>query len=229
MGRRFGGRKVGDCPVTESVSDRLVRLAVLQGPLRVDQERVIEASATSRVRIDSSCNRPRRQPSPGKGDAGMGDRRPPALGRRDLFGFAVATGGRGTPARSRARQTDFAERLDRWARAGRRTRGVPPFRCPIAGSFGPASGPGFRFVEASVARQPRPADERSAVPGFDPRSAGCPEDPSGFSRSPASAFDTGRYHADPRLPRELADARYRFWLEQRARPSDAGDARLRAR
>jgi dTDP-4-amino-4,6-dideoxygalactose transaminase len=41
MGRRLGGRE-GDCPVTESVSDRLVRLPFYTGLTVADQERVIE-------------------------------------------------------------------------------------------------------------------------------------------------------------------------------------------
>lgn len=42
MGRRFGGRP-GDCPVTESVSDRLLRLPCFSGLTAPEQERVIDA------------------------------------------------------------------------------------------------------------------------------------------------------------------------------------------
>ncbi len=42
MGRRFGGRP-GDCPVTESVSDRLLRLPFFSGLTDSEQTRVIEA------------------------------------------------------------------------------------------------------------------------------------------------------------------------------------------
>ena len=42
MGRRFGGR-AGDCPVSESVSERLVRLPFYTSLSEGDQERVIEA------------------------------------------------------------------------------------------------------------------------------------------------------------------------------------------
>ncbi len=42
MGRRWGGR-VGDCPVTESVSQRLVRLPFYTSLTAADQESVIEA------------------------------------------------------------------------------------------------------------------------------------------------------------------------------------------
>jgi len=42
MGRRFGGRE-GDCPVTESVSDRLLRLPLFSGLEEDDVSRVIDA------------------------------------------------------------------------------------------------------------------------------------------------------------------------------------------
>ncbi|MGW8267875.1 MAG: dTDP-4-amino-4,6-dideoxygalactose transaminase [Longimicrobiales bacterium] len=42
MGKRFGGR-AGDCPVTESVSERLLRLPFYNGMEESDQERVIGA------------------------------------------------------------------------------------------------------------------------------------------------------------------------------------------
>jgi dTDP-4-amino-4,6-dideoxygalactose transaminase len=42
MGRRFGGR-LGDCPVTESVSDRLLRLPLFTGLTEAEQARAIEA------------------------------------------------------------------------------------------------------------------------------------------------------------------------------------------
>jgi dTDP-4-amino-4,6-dideoxygalactose transaminase len=41
MGQRFGGRP-GMCPVTESVSDRLVRLPFYTGMTADEQARVIE-------------------------------------------------------------------------------------------------------------------------------------------------------------------------------------------
>ena len=42
MGHKFGGR-AGDCPVTEEMSDRLVRLPFYNSLSQADQERVIEA------------------------------------------------------------------------------------------------------------------------------------------------------------------------------------------
>jgi len=41
-GRRFAG-KAADCPITESISDRLVRLPFFKDLSRLDQERVVEA------------------------------------------------------------------------------------------------------------------------------------------------------------------------------------------
>jgi dTDP-4-amino-4,6-dideoxygalactose transaminase len=48
MGRKFGG-KVGDCPVTESVSDRLLRLPFYNELTPEDQQKVIEAVKEFRV------------------------------------------------------------------------------------------------------------------------------------------------------------------------------------
>jgi len=42
MGRRFGGSR-GDCPVTEEVSDRLLRLPLYYGLSDEDQTRVLDA------------------------------------------------------------------------------------------------------------------------------------------------------------------------------------------
>ena len=42
MGRRFGG-KPGDCPVTEDISDRLLRLPFYNDLSESDQARVVEA------------------------------------------------------------------------------------------------------------------------------------------------------------------------------------------
>ncbi len=42
MGRKFGGKE-GDCPVTEDVSDRLVRLPFYNGLAEADQARVVSA------------------------------------------------------------------------------------------------------------------------------------------------------------------------------------------
>jgi dTDP-4-amino-4,6-dideoxygalactose transaminase len=47
MGRGFGGRP-GDCPVTERVSDRLLRLPFYNDLTEADQERVVEAVTTLR-------------------------------------------------------------------------------------------------------------------------------------------------------------------------------------
>jgi dTDP-4-amino-4,6-dideoxygalactose transaminase len=45
MGRRFGGRQ-GDCPVTEDISDRLLRLPFHTHLGESDQMRVIETIKT---------------------------------------------------------------------------------------------------------------------------------------------------------------------------------------
>jgi dTDP-4-amino-4,6-dideoxygalactose transaminase len=63
MGRRFGGRE-GNCPVTEAVSDRLVRLPLFYDLTPADQARVIDAVHSYRVgdtdvRSEDPLRRPR--------------------------------------------------------------------------------------------------------------------------------------------------------------------------
>jgi dTDP-4-amino-4,6-dideoxygalactose transaminase len=53
MGRRFGGQP-GQCPVTEEVSDRLLRLPFYTGLSRVDQDRVIAAIIESGIQARGS-------------------------------------------------------------------------------------------------------------------------------------------------------------------------------
>ena len=48
MGARWGGR-AGDCPVTESVSERLVRLPLYTSITEAEQDRVIEAVLSAPV------------------------------------------------------------------------------------------------------------------------------------------------------------------------------------
>jgi dTDP-4-amino-4,6-dideoxygalactose transaminase len=45
MGRQFGGKQ-GDCPITEDVSDRLVRLPFYNDLAESDQARVVAAVKT---------------------------------------------------------------------------------------------------------------------------------------------------------------------------------------
>lgn len=49
MGSKFGG-KIGDCPITESVSDRLVRLPFYNDLLESDQDRVINSCKSIQIK-----------------------------------------------------------------------------------------------------------------------------------------------------------------------------------
>src|SRR5258708_24822688 len=51
MGQQFGG-KLGDCPVTESFSDRLVRLPFYNGMTESDQMQVIDAIRSFPMKTD---------------------------------------------------------------------------------------------------------------------------------------------------------------------------------
>jgi dTDP-4-amino-4,6-dideoxygalactose transaminase len=51
MGRRFGGKE-GDCPITETISERLVRLPFFYSLTETDQARVIEGVSSFQPRAD---------------------------------------------------------------------------------------------------------------------------------------------------------------------------------
>lgn len=72
---------------------------------------------------------------------------------------------------------------------------------------------GFRFIE--MVCQPVLADlGRVALPPFQALdvAAGSPDDLAAIEGIAGTAFGHERFHADPRLPRGLGDARYRNWV-----------------
>ena len=73
---------------------------------------------------------------------------------------------------------------------------------------------GFRFVELQI-QATLPRLEPTALPEnrLTVRLAETADAPRILALA-GTAFGFGRYHADPRFPRELADARYRAWMER---------------
>lgn len=135
----------------------------------------------------------------------------------EIFGFQVADYRpghiRAADARALAeRPEELARRLRAWADS----EAVELVGCRIsAGPFGAIlEAAGFRFVEvqyqATIPRL-RAADLRPAR--LTVRTAE-PADHRGVSAIAGSAFALGRYHADPRFPRDLADRRYRLWVDR---------------
>jgi hypothetical protein len=81
---------------------------------------------------------------------------------------------------------------------------------------------GFRFVEIQLrATLPRLRGSELRAPRLTVRAAE-PADYERIAEIAESAFTLGRYHADPRFPRALADRRYRVWIERAlAEPSSS--------
>jgi RimJ/RimL family protein N-acetyltransferase len=131
----------------------------------------------------------------------------------EVFGFPVADFRPGDPGEIGAHRPAFEQRLTRWA--GQRQ--VEIVSCRHSGSDVVLSALldhcGFRFVEASLRAELAPLlADRLPAARVTVRPA-APEDRGPLLEIAESAFDSGRYHADPRVPRALAGARYRFWLD----------------
>lgn len=137
----------------------------------------------------------------------------------EVFGFPVGDFRPGSAEEIGARWPALCDRLARWATDLQ----VEIVGCRIPAADAVRSGlleaGGFRFVEASLQATLSPlSPERLPETRVSVRAA-VAEDRSRLLAIAESAFDSGRYHADARLPRALADARYRFWLENAlARP-----------
>lgn len=72
---------------------------------------------------------------------------------------------------------------------------------------------GFRFIELQLrATLPRLREATLRAPRLTVR-APVAEDHTPLAEIAGTAFEFGRYHADPRFPRALADRRYRVWVE----------------
>lgn len=132
----------------------------------------------------------------------------------EIFGFPVADYRAADPRLLVTRADELAHWLDRWASGA----GVDLVGSRVP-TFPPALGPlleaaGFRFIEVQLrATLPRLRSADPGPPRITVRPAS-PPDHGGIARIAGSAFNFGRYHADPRFPRSLADQRYRVWMER---------------
>jgi len=132
----------------------------------------------------------------------------------ETFGFGSADLRPGTP--DAVGSAELAESLRAWAAA--RGVGIVACRLPAGPGAPPAlpwlEGAGFRFVELQV-RATLPRLEPAALPEnrLTVRRA-APDDAPRILAMAHTAFAFGRFHADPRFPRALADGRYRAWMER---------------
>lgn len=131
----------------------------------------------------------------------------------ETFGFRVADYRPGEFQRPEDGQK-MAAALDRWSREN----DVELIGCRVPGdSFDVAAllqANGFRFIETQLrGTLPRLRPEAFAPSRLTPRTAE-PGDHARIAEIAETAFSFGRYHADPRFPRVLADRRYRSWMER---------------
>jgi ribosomal protein S18 acetylase RimI-like enzyme len=131
----------------------------------------------------------------------------------DIFGFRVADYRPGALGEL-ADINRFATRLELWANR----ESVELVSCRIPGepaALGPLlESSGFRFIEFQLrATLPRLRVGELAPSRITVRPVR-DADHEGVTHIAGSAFMLGRYHADPRFPRSLADRRYRVWLER---------------
>ena len=131
----------------------------------------------------------------------------------EVFGFPVADFRPGDPGEMDVHRQAFAQRLARWA--GQRQVEIVgcrhlPSDMVLSALLDEC---GFRFVEVSLRAElaPLSTDRLPAARVTVRLAAG--EDRGPLLSIAESAFDSGRYHADPRVPRALANARYRSWLD----------------
>jgi hypothetical protein len=129
----------------------------------------------------------------------------------EIFGFGVAD--YEPPAETSVEPDVLAGSLAAWEKRN----AVQIVSCRVsAGSAALADrlqAAGFRFVELQLrATLPRLLGTNLRDPRLTVR-APAPEDHSRLLEIAGTAFLFGRYHADPRFPRVLADRRYRTWIK----------------
>jgi RimJ/RimL family protein N-acetyltransferase len=137
----------------------------------------------------------------------------------ETFGFGVADYEINTPERERLDPSSIYAALEAWVRA---------HDVQLVGTQVPASDSaalyffhrlGFRHIETTLAVQ---FDDVQKARYDAPREillapAGEP-DLADVLRISRDAFHHGRYHADARVPRDLADQRYQDWVRRTLRP-----------
>jgi hypothetical protein len=129
----------------------------------------------------------------------------------DIFGFGVAD--YEPPAETTIEPVLLADRLAAWEERN----AVDLVSCRISAASAlladRLSGAGFRFLELQLrATLPRLSDATLRAPRLTVRTP-APEDGPRLIEIAGTAFRFGRYHADPRFPRALADRRYQVWVE----------------
>jgi hypothetical protein len=130
----------------------------------------------------------------------------------EIFGFCVGRYQPGEPDVLRTEQDAFRESFGEWTRRHDARLVSSSVNVGDSAFIRWMSGIGFGFVDVSV-RASLPSLQRREIP--EPRvkiREALPEDRDALERIAGSVFRHGRYQADVRFPRELADRRYKRWI-----------------
>ena len=132
----------------------------------------------------------------------------------DIFGFPVAQYRVGAESLEEPQVAALGERLSAWLSGN----GAALCSCtiPAAGAFWKACLPrfGFQFVDLGLQVVLNGLQKARLQPARTELREALPADSEAVEAIAAHAFHHGRYHADPRFPRELADLRYRRWVSR---------------
>lgn len=129
----------------------------------------------------------------------------------DIFGFGVAD--YEPPAEVPVESDLLADRLAAWEERNAINLVSCRANATSAALADRLSAAGFRFLELQLrATLPRLRDATLRTPRLTVRTP-APEDHLRLIEIAGTAFEFGRYHADSRFPRALADRRYRLWVE----------------
>ena len=154
---------------------------------------------------------------------------PPGWGRiallpwdTETFGFGVADYEIDTPERERLDPSSICAALETWVRA---------HDVKLVGTLVPASDSaalhffdqiGFRHIETTLTVQFNDIQNaRYDAPREIPLAPAREPDLEDVLRISRDAFHHGRYHADARVPRDLADQRYQDWVRRTLLPRNS--------
>lgn len=140
----------------------------------------------------------------------------------EIFGFGVADYKVGDVERVKSDPEGFCSALVNWAN----NKQVELISSSVLASdlqwCAVLQEQGFRFVDYTVECVNKRIQSLHVLPTRNPVRLATPSDQAGVERLAESAFRFGRYHADPRFPRELADRRYSWWVRNAFRRMGPG-------
>ncbi|HEY1206001.1 MAG: hypothetical protein ABSH46_13990 [Bryobacteraceae bacterium] len=140
-----------------------------------------------------------------------------------IFGFPVAELRVGSQTPARGDVSDFRAALEQFAARARAELISVRFSAHQLAWVELLCQAGFIPVDLSIEASHGPLRlEAMPKPRFGVRLA-APDDFPDLLRIAGCAFHFGRYHADPRFPRELADRRYVHWLRNALESADSNE------